>query len=217
MTGLAFDALHAAVRPGATQRDLYAAFSSTAASLGADRVGYFSIHNGTGADRRTNASPSDSALAKGDLVWVDAGLIYQGYWSDYVRMVAVGDASDKRRDEYRFVHDVSRDLLSRIRSGVRSAEVMTWAEEAFARGGRSIGNATRIGHGLGLDITEPPSIVGGDETVLTAGMVLAIEPGTSTDLGYFVVEENFVVQADGIELLSVPAPDQLPAATSSTQ
>jgi Xaa-Pro aminopeptidase len=211
ITGLAFEAMLGAVRAGVSQRDLYAVFSSEAATLGADRVGYFTIHHGTGSDRRTNASPSDTILSSGDMVWVDVGLIYRGYWSDFVRMAVVGDVSPERREEYRFVHATSRMLMDRIRPGMMSSEVMSWAEEAFQRSGRTIGNATRIGHGLGLDITEPPSIVGGDTTPLVAGMTLAIEPGTSSDLGYFVVEENFVLGADGVEFLSPPAPNELPS------
>jgi Xaa-Pro aminopeptidase len=211
MTGQAFDAMLGAIRPGVSQRELYAAFSAEAATRGADRVGYFTIHHGTGSDRRSNASPSDALLAAGDMVWVDAGLIHRGYWSDFVRMAVVGEVSRERREEYRFVHDVSRRLMDRIRPGTLSSEVMAWAEEAFRDAGRAVGNATRIGHGLGLDITEPPSIVGGDPTPLVAGMTLAIEPGTASDLGYFVVEENFVVGPDGVELLSPPAPDELPS------
>jgi Xaa-Pro aminopeptidase len=211
MTGQAFDAMLGAIRPGISQRELYAAFSAEAATRGADRVGYFTIHHGTGSDRRSNASPSGAVLARGDMVWVDAGLVHRGYWSDFVRMAVVGDVSRERREEYRFVHDVSRMLLDRIRPGTLSSEVMGWAEDAFRDAGRTVGNATRIGHGLGLDITEPPSIVGGDPTPLVAGMTLAIEPGTASDLGYFVVEENFVVGPDGIELLSPPAPNELPS------
>jgi Xaa-Pro aminopeptidase len=215
ITGLAFDAMLAAIRPGISQRELYAVFGAEAARLGADRVGYFTIHHGTGSDRRSNASPSDAVLARGDMVWVDAGLIQRGYWSDFVRMAVVGDVSRERRAEYRFVHDVSRMLMDRIRPGTLSSEVMAWAEDAFRAAGRAVGNATRIGHGVGLDITEPPSIVGGDPTPLVAGMTLAIEPGTASDLGYFVVEENFVVGVEGTELLSAPAPAELPSVSGS--
>lgn len=211
MTGAAFEAMFSAVRPGATQRDLFSEFSAAAARTGADRVGYFSIHNGTGADRRSNASPSDQALLGGDLIWVDAGLIYHGYWSDFTRMAVIGDADPKRRAEYRFVHDVSRELMATIHPGVVAEEVMAWCKGAFERSGRTIGNATRIGHGLGLDITEPPSIVAGDQTVLVPNMTLAIEPGVASDLGYFVVEENFVLGPDEVDLLSPPAPDELPS------
>ena len=210
ITGLAFDALLAEVRPGVTQRDLYATFNQTAATLGADRVGYFSIHHGLGQDQRSNASPSSGKLARSDLLWMDAGVVYDGYWSDFTRMALVGAADPHRNRFYRFVHDASAQLLAMVRPGIRASDLMHHCETLFAAEGFAIGNATRIGHGVGLDITEPPSIVGNDDTELREGMVLAIEPGIRTESGYFVVEENFVVTANGASLLSPRAPADLP-------
>jgi Xaa-Pro aminopeptidase len=64
------------------------------------------------------------------------------------------------------------------------------------------GLACRVGHGLGLSTTEPPSLALDDPTVLEAGMVVTIEPGFATEFGMFHVEQNVVVTDDGPDVLS---------------
>jgi Xaa-Pro dipeptidase len=211
ITGLAFDASIATARQGATELEAFREFAATCLKLGASRPGYFAMHSGRGQDTRSNRWPSERRLERGDLVWMDAGASYRGYWSDYTRMVSLGKPTQAQAGSYRFVYDVSRAILSLVRPGVTCEELMHECRRAFASTGRQIGNATRIGHGVGMDLTEPPSVVEGDTTRLEAGMVLAIEPGLRTDLGYFVVEENIVVTDTAFEYLSIPAPAQLPA------
>jgi Xaa-Pro aminopeptidase len=69
----------------------------------------------------------------------------------------------------------------------------------------------RLGHGLGTTLTEWPSFTPRDDTPLRAGMVLTLEPGCATTGGRIMVhEENMVLRADGPELLSPRAPEELP-------
>ena len=73
------------------------------------------------------------------------------------------------------------------------------------------GDAGRLGHGLGLSLTEWPSFIASDGTVLREGMVLTLEPGLQIAPGRIMVhEEDIVVRAGGAELLSRRAPAQLP-------
>jgi Xaa-Pro dipeptidase len=68
-----------------------------------------------------------------------------------------------------------------------------------------------LGHGLGMQLTEPPSNMPGDGTVLLSGMVLTIEPGIEYAPGKMIVhEENIVIRPDGPELLTLRAPRTLP-------
>jgi Xaa-Pro dipeptidase len=67
-----------------------------------------------------------------------------------------------------------------------------------------------MGHGVGLCLTEPPSITPSDETVLIPGMVLAIEPGLAIEGGMLIHEEDIVITQDGCELLTRRAPVELP-------
>ena len=73
--------------------------------------------------------------------------------------------------------------------------------DAVLEAGGSLGNNVgRMGHGLGLQLTEPPSNMPGDDTVIVANMVLTIEPGMEYAPGKMIVhEENIVVREDGAD------------------
>ena len=60
----------------------------------------------------------------------------------------------------------------------------------------------RIGHGLGIDPTEPPSLSGTDPTILEPGMVVTLEPRFKTEYGTAHIEEDFVITENGYEMLS---------------
>jgi Xaa-Pro dipeptidase len=71
-------------------------------------------------------------------------------------------------------------------------------------------NVGRLGHGLGMQLTEPPSNMPGDGTIIEVGMVLTIEPGMEYAPGKMIVhEENIVVREDGAELLTRRAPREM--------
>ena len=72
------------------------------------------------------------------------------------------------------------------------------------------GRSGRMGHGSGLEITEPPSVGAHDHTILRSGMVIHIEPKMILPYGFFQLEEAVVVTEGGFEYLTPPAPARLP-------
>ena len=143
-------------------------------------------------------------------MWMDGGCVYRGYWSDFARMVAVGGATDLQRRRYRTVRAIMHRCIQVVRPGVTMAELTQLAMKQCVEAGVALNAHSRIGHGIGLDITEPPSINLTDATVIQPGMALTMEPTSSTDYGFFQLEENFVVTSEGTELLTEPAPEELP-------
>jgi Xaa-Pro aminopeptidase len=94
-----------------------------------------------------------------------------------------------------------------VRPGVRASEIARFCygrlEELDFPITSSIARlAVRIGHGVGLNLTEPPHIGVHDDTSLEPGMVITLEPGVATEWGTFHIEENVVVTEDGPEVLS---------------
>ena len=156
----------------------------------------------------------DRPVEPGDLLWMDAGCTVEGYWSDFSRAAVVGPASSRQRDAQRAVHEVTAAAVRMIRPGLPVAELAAVCAEGVARLGLPVttalsDRAQRIGHGLGLDVTEMPHIAAYDPTVLAAGMVVTVEPAVATADGAFHVEENVVVTVDGHEVLSATAPWEL--------
>ena len=91
-----------------------------------------------------------------------------------------------------------------------AGDLATAASRICASVGVAMAGPARIGHGIGLEVTEPPSVRVGDETILEPGMTLAIETGVADWDGYFVLEDNVVIGTKGAELLAPRASHMLP-------
>jgi Xaa-Pro dipeptidase len=209
INGAAFDTARDSYRHGMTERDFYAVWSAALMSMGADSPGYLAMHSGSGNYNRVSGLPTERVLRAGDLLWMDGGPRYLGYWSDITRTYAVGTVKDEHQRLYAASRDATRSVGQAMRPGVTTVELFDLVAETFREAGLQIGSATRIGHGIGIDLTEPPSVVPGDAVRLGEGMALAIEPGIARHDGYFNVEENFILTAAGSELLSTPVPPEI--------
>jgi len=210
----AFDELPAMVRPGDTEKDLVRKFQAAMLLGGADKTPYTAIGSGRGGYSSIIMGPTNRPIAKGDILLIDTGARYDGYFCDFDRTVAIGrpPAPAVRR-----VHDL---LWRATEAGIEAARPGATAEDVFfaqARvletGGIALGNVGRFGHGLGKLLTEPPSNKPGDRTRLEPRVVLTIEPSALYGRCKILVhEENVVVTDDGCELLTRRAPRDMPVA-----
>ena len=109
------------------------------------------------------------------------------------------------------VWDATEAGLAAVRPGASAKDLHDAMQAVMAARG-ALGNSVgRLGHGLGIQLTEPPSNAAFDETRLRPGMVITLEPGMSFAPGRMMVhEENLVVRDDGPELLTRRAPRELP-------
>lgn len=209
ITGRAYQRMFTVARPGISESEVHREFVASLIAQGADGPRYGAIHSGPGNYRRIGG-PTDRRLAAGDLLWADTGVSRHGYWADYTRTLSIGRPSDAHRRFYAIAYEATRAMLAAVRPGVPIAELMRVCRRIFAREGLELGAATRVGHGIGADLAEPPSVVDTNETPLEIGMTLAIEPAVARDDGFLGVEENFVVTEKGAELLSVASEPDLP-------
>jgi Xaa-Pro dipeptidase len=210
VTGEAYDALFDELAAGWTERQIFAEFSATVLRRGADRPGYITMTHGPGTYACYSGWPSNRTLVDGELFWMDAGCVVESYWSDYTRCVAVGRASLSQMRTYKGMVGVLDDVLAEVRPGVAVSTLMEAATDACRRLGYPMRVASRVGHGIGMDLTEPPSLAMDDGSVLEPGMAITVEPGILTPDGWFHLEENLVVTEHGYDRLSVPMPRELP-------
>ncbi|MEX2648672.1 MAG: Xaa-Pro peptidase family protein, partial [Alphaproteobacteria bacterium] len=214
IAGRAFDALPGLVRPGDTEKDVVRRFQAAMLLDGADKTPYTAIGSGRGGYASIIMGPTNRRIAKGDILLIDTGARYDGYFCDFDRNVAIGRPPG--RDVQR-VHDL---LWRATESGIGAARPGATAEDVFFaqarvldQAGIVLGNVGRFGHGLGKVLTEPPSNKPGDRTRLESGVVLTIEPSALYARGKILVhEENVVITEDGCELLSRRAPRTMPVA-----
>lgn len=180
---------------------------------GADWVSY--VAGGAGLDGYGDViSPAGAQpLQRGDIVMLDTGAVKDGYFCDFDRNFAIGKASDRARRAHSALWLATEEMLSALRPGLRACDVHRMLCDALHKRGAAP-SAGRLGHGLGVTLTEWPSFTPLDETPLRAGMVLTLEPGCITTEGRLMVhEENIVLRDGGAELLSPRAPFDLPEIT----
>jgi len=154
--------------------------------------------------------PSRRALKPGDLIVVDIGSAHAGYTADESRTFVVGRATERQRALFAVVRATEDAVLGALRPGVAVADLYALAEGVVAGGAPprfvpgSLALPGFVGHGVGLELDEPPVLWPRDETRLQAGMVLAIEVEVSAPAQETMVklEDTVLVRADGYELLT---------------
>lgn len=151
------------------------------------------------------ATGEAGAFQKGDILYLDGGGTFGGYPTDFTRRAVFGGPTRRQLEEHRVALEIQQAMLDAIRPGVPVAELFRIAVEAIEQAGLrnySDNPAKRVGHGIGLEQGEPPSISGADETVLAAGMTLTVEPKFYSDDGLVNPDEMVLVTNDGHEILS---------------
>lgn len=207
----AFDELPNLLSTGMTEREAFAAFRAEILRQGADDVPYLVGATGPGGIDDIIRQPQDRLIADGDLLIFDTGSTFDGYFSDFDRNFAFTSADQGAKDAYRAVWEATEAGLAAVKPGATTTEIFTAMNEVLKANG-SLGNDVgRMGHGLGMQVTEWPSHTADDDTPIEENMVLTLEPGLLWAPGKAMVhEENLVVRADGPELLSRRAAPELP-------
>jgi len=158
---------------------------------------------------------ADIRLEKGKLLFLDLGAAFAGYQSDFNRMAVVGKASQAQKKSCQTIADITMATAQSVKPGIRACDLTNICGSEYARLGlkpppglSGYGPNRKIGHGIGLQLSEAPQITTYDRTVLQPGMTFCIEPEIVTAGGPYVTEQVVAVTEDGYEIIS-KADDQL--------
>lgn len=207
IAGRAFARVGEIAAPGVPLSRVFRDFQRLLLEEGADWVPY--LAGGAGAQGYADViSPAtDAPLAEGDVLMLDTGAVRDGYFCDYDRNFAIGRASAAQRHAHARLIEATQAGLEAARPGARASDV--WRVMADIVGGGE--GAGRLGHGLGMQLTEGLSLTEKDHTELRPGMVITLEPGIDTAPGRIMVhEENIVITEGTPRLLSPMAGPDLP-------
>jgi Xaa-Pro aminopeptidase len=205
----AFEQAVARLRPGMTESALAAEIEYRMRRLGAEKPAFETIVASGLRTALPHAQPTSAEIGPGSLVLVDMGAQQDGYCSDMTRMLFLGKPSARVKRAYRAVLEAQLAAIDAVRPGAATARVDAAARQVLKGYGLEAAFTHSTGHGLGLEIHEPPRIGRRDKNRLEVGMAITIEPGVYIeDFGGIRIEDTVVVTPQGCEILT-PTPKDL--------
>jgi Xaa-Pro aminopeptidase len=209
IAGRAFQRVPEIAAAGVPLERVFRDFQRLCLEEGADWVPYLAGGTGPLGYDDVISPATDAPLQSGAVLMLDTGLVWDGYFCDYDRNYVIGAPSAGLKSNWSRLLDATEAGKEAAKVGNTARDVFR-AMDAICTGGQGGGDAGRLGHGLGMNLTEWPSFINGDETELVDGMVITLEPGiTMPDGSVLVHEDNFVITAHGPRQLSPAAPREL--------
>ena len=193
---------------GQSLSSVFREFKRMLLELGADDVPYLV----GGVDHPSYddviSPPDDRPLSDGQILMLDTGATLNGYFCDFDRNYAVGTPTASAQRAYAKLYDATDAAMELARPGVRACDLFAAMAKSMDTQNSDVG---RFGHGLGMQLTEWPSLAAWDETIIRENMVLTLEPSIDVDGGgIMVTEENILITEASPILLSTRAPKELP-------
>lgn len=206
----AFDKLPSHARCGQTEREIAQALAVDILVGGAHALPFMVSASGAGGYEQFISQPSDRQIVDGDVLVIDVGATVNGYFCDFDRNFGFGKVADAALRANEAVWDATEAAMAIAYPGTKVSELWRSMMNVLEPAGMLGSNVGRLGHGLGLQLTEPPSHMPGDDTTLVEGMVITIEPGMEYAPGKMIAhEENVHITSSGPVMLTRRAPREM--------
>lgn len=203
--GKGIKAAFESVAPGRTEVDVYDELRSEIRRQGGAPIGYGGVLSGP-VSALPHGDSSDKRIERGETVLIDVGWRCQWYFGDLTRTAVVGHASDELKRIYEIVLKAQRKAIGGVGPEVQAQVVDRAARGLITEAGHGAHFTHRTGHGIGLEVHEPPYLVEGNIQRLSPGMVFTVEPGIYLAGRFGVrIEDEILVTEDGCENLSADA------------
>ena len=196
IAGRAFARVPEIAGQGVSLSRVFRDFQRLCLEEGADWVPYLAGGAAQGGYGDVISPASDAPLEQGDVLMLDTGLVWDGYFCDYDRNFTVGAPSAQTAAAHSRLIDAV-DAAVEIARVSRTAAELFHAMDAIVTGGAGGSDAGRLGHGLGMQLTEGLSLIPADQAVLEEGMVITLEPGIDVGGGKILVHEEDILITDG--------------------
>ena len=197
-TDAAFDAILDVVAVGMTERQLAARLEEALDQNGSDGLSFDPIVAFGEHAAEPHHTPCHRALAEGDVIKLDFGALVDGYHTDFTRTVAFGEPTPELRKVHDLVAEAQQAGIDALRVGAVGRDVDAAARNVIAEGGYGEGFSHGLGHGVGLEIHEGPSLGTRSDDTLPSGAVITVEPGVYLPgIGGVRIEDAVVVTEDG--------------------
>jgi len=202
-----YRAVHQAMKPGMTQRDVSALLAAGYAKVGFRGDALVEVGEYTALP---HGSVAPQTIQEGTPILIDGGCKVEGYESDITRTWVLGKAADKQKQIFEVVQRAQKAALLAAKPGVACEQVDAAARKVITDAGFGPGYkffTHRVGHGIGLDGHEWPYLVRGNSQAMAAGMTFSDEPGIYIRGEFGVrLEDDMFIRGDGSELFTTPSP-----------
>jgi Xaa-Pro aminopeptidase len=189
------------LKPGVSEREAVVLYEAEVQKRGA--VPYCSIIATGERSALPAAYAADVAVRPGDLVRFDLGCVFKGYYSDVARTAVVGEPSKRQEAIHAALQAGEEAAIGAIRPGARGRAVFDTAVAAVREAGLAGYRRHHVGHGIGLEPAEPPTLAPGGDHALESGMVLRVEaPYYEHGWGGLNVKDTVLVTRDGAHVLN---------------
>jgi Xaa-Pro aminopeptidase len=210
ITSITFEFLLSIVKAGVKESEIAAEIEFFMKRKGADKVAFDVIVASGSRSSVPHAETSQKKIKSAEMVKVDFGARYRFYNSDMTRTVFVGKASPKQKKIYNIVRSVQEEILLEVKPGVPCQELDKKARVRLERYGLANSFKHNLGHGVGLEIHEAPTLSASSQEVLSENMVVTIEPGVYIrEFGGVRIEDLVLVTDKGAEVLTQAPKDLL--------
>jgi len=191
------------IKPGVRERDIALELEFAMKRGGADEKSFDFIVASGPRGALPHGKASDKVIQSGELVTIDFGAVYSGYCSDETVTVAVGVPDSRQIEIYSIVKDAHDKALEAVKPGITLKELDDIARGFIEEKGYSDYFGHGLGHGVGLEVHEKPTVSFRSDQTAEEGMVFTIEPGIYIpDWGGVRIEDTVVVTKDGWQMLT---------------
>jgi len=198
------------IRPGVSEMDISAEISYLHKKFGAERDAFEPIVASGERGALPHGTASNRLIRKGEMVTLDFGCVYNGFCSDLTRTISVGKPSDEMKKIYSIVSEAQARAVENARAGITTRALDSVARDIINEAGYGDKFGHGLGHGIGIEVHEPPGISQRTDIVLQEGTVVTIEPGIYVEnLGGVRIEDDVLIKQNGAEILNKSSKDLL--------
>ncbi|HLR02614.1 MAG TPA: Xaa-Pro peptidase family protein [Virgibacillus sp.] len=187
------------VKPGMTEAELTAELEYLMKTFGAEGPSFSTIVLGGEKSAWPHGVPGERKLQNGDFLLIDFGVKTRaGYCSDTTRTFVIGEASEKQKEIYNIVKEANEAGIQAVKAGKALKHFDIAAREVINKSGYGEYYNNRVGHGLGIEVHEEPSVHENNEQIAESGFLFTIEPGIYIpDFGGVRIEDEVYIDENG--------------------
>jgi Xaa-Pro dipeptidase len=192
-----------ALQTGRTEMDITAMIEFELKRKGISEMAFGTLVLSGEQSANPHGKPKMKSLQKGEFVLFDLGVVLEGYCSDITRTVAFGNITSEQKQIYETVLTAQKATLNLCQKGAILGDLDRKARSIITDAGYGSYFPHRIGHGLGTEVHELPSLHENNQDQLQTGMTFTVEPGIYIPkIGGVRIEDDVLITEDGHECLT---------------